>query len=161
MKSRLFLILSFFLFLMTSSFTQAFLVKQLSLKQVTSLSERIFRGTVLNSSIENDAEESGFLVHYYTFQVAECLKGDCGAKITFKQIVSSDKLPDYQVGQPYLLFLPEESPKTGLVAPTGILQGVYKLQASGGRFLVRNGITPDKDYESLKTEVLQYVREGQ
>lgn len=158
MKSRFFLISLFLALLVGSPSTKALLVKKMTLRQVTSFSQRIFRGMVLDSSIENDAYESGYLVHYYTLRVEECLKGDCGTGITFKQIVSGDKLPDYQVGKTYLLFLPEESPKTGLLAPVGISQGIYPLESSKGRFLVRGGAT-GQDYDALKTEVLQYIRE--
>ncbi|MDO8520251.1 MAG: hypothetical protein Q7T11_08840 [Deltaproteobacteria bacterium] len=151
---------TFISLLISSPIAQALLVKQMTLRQVTHSSERIFRGTVLDSSLENDAEESGRIVRYFTFRVDECLKGACGSKITFKQWAGGERLPEYDVGKDYLIFLPEESRRTGLVAPVGIMQGVYPLTRSQGRFLIRNGTVPDQDYESLKTEVLQYVREG-
>ena len=65
---------------------------------------------------------------------ADCIiKGGCKGNHLFKQLALGPKdLPTYVEGKTYLLFLPEPSEKTGLVAPLGIWQGRYELIPSDG-----------------------------
>lgn len=125
------------LILFSSYFAQALSVKSLTLKQIVSFSDIVFRGELVESKLEDDVYESGYLVKYFTFNVEECLVGVCGEQITFKQIaMSKNGPPEYQTGKTYLLFLPKASDNTGLVAPVGIWQGRYELKNEQGRWVV-------------------------
>lgn len=153
----------------SSPFAFSLSVKSLSLEQIVIFSEVIARGTLLERKVEVDTEESGFLVIYYTFRIDECLKGYCGEKMTVKQLADQG-LPDFKVGQPYLVFYPEASENTGLVAPVGIWQGKFDLEQKEGKWLIpalkQNQRlkslalpSPANSYEAFKKVILKLVGE--
>ncbi|EKD41282.1 MAG: hypothetical protein ACD_73C00780G0002 [uncultured bacterium] len=173
-KAKSLAVFTFTLILLSSVFANALSVKSLSLKQIIGFSSVVFRGEATNVAVADDDQESHQLVKYYTFKVTECLKGDCGETITFKQIVlGKNGLPDYDIGKQYVLFLPEASENTGLLAPVGIWQGRYELREEAGHLVVpalkKNkatlktlGLSTDKGvnaidvsgYEVFKQEIL-------
>ncbi|MCP5464223.1 MAG: hypothetical protein H7A33_04270 [Deltaproteobacteria bacterium] len=133
------------LFLISSS-AQATTVKPVNLEQLVGRAETIFRGTLAESVAEYDTEESHSMVRYYTFTIEECIKGDCGESFTFKQLadgtfVNEDGIairqrmffPTYEVGKTYVLFLPMAHPKTGLMAPIALFQGVFPIKVVNGQ----------------------------
>lgn len=149
----------------SSSPAYSFSVKALTLTQLTQLSERIFKGKVLEVSTDVDQYESGLPVRYFSFRVDDCIKGKCGTQITIKQVAGGrNGLPGYSAGQTYLLFLPEDSEKTGLVAPVGIWQGIYPLRQQNGRWLLKKGaanasiLRGEIDYESFKQAILDIIK---
>lgn len=110
-------------------------VKSLNLNQLVGFSDRIFRGKLVDTQVADDRDESGMLVKYYSFDVDECIKGICGKSITIKQVANPRLgLPDYEKGATYLLFLPPDSERTGLVAPVGVWQGQYELVKKDGKW---------------------------
>lgn len=173
MKSLKLLLFTLFFFVISSPFAQALSVKALTLKQIVSLSDVVFKGTVLEIKVDDDSYESGHLVKYYTFQVQDCLKGDCGETITIKQLAKGRiGLPDYKPHKTYLMFIPAATERTGLVAPVGIDQGVYLLKKSGGKWTIpslrKNSIsmktlnvnrTSIDDYETFKSLIINLVEE--
>lgn len=180
---RSFLFISIFL-VVSSPFATALSVKTLTFSQLVGLSQVILRGTLIEKKVGDDIYESGFIVVYYTFKVNECLKGTCEETLTFKQLAKG--LPDYEVGRSYVLFLPEATEKTGLIAPVGIHQGRYLLEQAGGKWVIpalrqnarlvkdlrteannrslnlpalTKTSTAD-DYDSFKAVILKMVKEG-
>lgn len=112
-------------------------VKSLSLAQMVELSERIFKGTLLEVTVDRDTFESGHMVNYYTFKVDEVIKGDLEDQVVIKQLAQGPRgLPEYEVGQTYLLFFPEDSDRTGLVAPVGIWQGQHRMTQVNGEWVI-------------------------
>jgi hypothetical protein len=135
--SKLWGLFTFTLILLSSFFAQALSVKSLSLNQIVGLSDVVFRGELVEVSLSDDLYESGQLVKYYTFRVEECLKGNCGEQVVFKQLALGPKgLPEYQMNKEYVLFLPRASERTGLVAPVGIWQGRYELERQQNSLVV-------------------------
>ena len=134
---------TFLVVFLSSSFVQALSVKSLTLKQMVALSTRIANVTVTDTRIEED--ENGHIVQYITCDVNEWLEGDGGPTLVYKQIAnvseSADinlvskngtQVPVPQKGHTYLLFLGDDSEKTGLVAPIGLYQGQIELKNVNG-----------------------------
>lgn len=173
MKFLKLLLFTSIFFVISSPFVSALSVKPLTLKQIVSFSDVVFKGTVLEIKVDKDIYESGYLVKYYTFQVQDCLKGDCGETITIKQLAKGPAgLPQYEFGKTYLMFIPEATEKTGLVAPVGIDQGVYPLKKSGEKWTIpslrKNSMsvktlnvnqTSINDYETFKALITSLVEE--
>lgn len=112
-------------------------VKSLSLAQMVELSERIFKGTLLEITTDRDTFESGHVVNYYTFRVDEVIKGDLEDQVVIKQLADGPRgLPEYEKGQTFLLFFPEDSDRTGLVAPVGIWQGQHRMTKVNGEWVI-------------------------
>ncbi len=173
-------ILAILIFTLTLSHpVWAMSVKTLTLKQILGFSDKVFRGTVIDIKVEDDVYESGRLVKYFTLAVDECLKGTCGETVTFKQLANAPiGLPTYNLGENYLLFLPEATEKTGLLAPVGIQQGTYSIVEANGRLVVpaltksvvskglglakgSKSLANTGDYESFKNEILNTMKEIQ
>lgn len=133
---KTFIISLFLIFASTFiSTSQATLIKPATIEDDAKDASYIFNGTVTDVQTVQDTEESGFLVSYFTFQINECLKGDCGKSYVLKQITT---LPPFKKGQSYLLFLTEPHEETGLSAPLGIYTGRYELKKVGGKWQIPN-----------------------
>ncbi len=136
--------------------SHATLVKPLSLSQITKASDTIVRVHLKDKALLEDTEESGRLVIYYTFEVLEWLKtskeGDTvpltSETLIIKQLATGRaygynnaqalQVPEYEVNRDYVLFLPKAHPKSGLVAPIALDQGVFELVASGDKLKIKN-----------------------
>ncbi|EKD50983.1 MAG: hypothetical protein ACD_62C00376G0001 [uncultured bacterium] len=142
MCKKLFVLL--FIFVSLSVVAQATLVKPVNLEQLVALSTYVVRATVTDKQVEHDEYESGGIVTYYTLEVQEWLKGTPPVgqekQLVIKQLANGEftsgqktvrqnlYFPEYEVGQTYVLFLPVPHHVTGLLAPIGLFQGVYKIQ---------------------------------
>lgn len=151
MKYPRLLLFTFVFIIFSSPFVAALTTKPLSLKQLVYLST-VVRATLIEKVFEDDVE-SGHLVAYYTFKIKKILKPgeitfnrEAGETFTIKQLaqlgeagwdVSSKGLgpAEYEEGKTYLLFLSDESPKTGLTAPVGLSQGRFLLKKRGGKWV--------------------------
>ncbi|MBI2339604.1 MAG: hypothetical protein HYU99_04445 [Deltaproteobacteria bacterium] len=148
MKTIKLWLLSVIFVLISSPFARALTVKPLSLDQLTRMAPRIVQVTCEDKQVELDEAESGLSVTWYTFEVLECLKGDCPEHLTIKQVAQGTEssgnsmarvnfgLPEYEVGKTYLLFLAGDSDKTGLTAPMGVFQGHFPMEKTGGKWTI-------------------------
>src|SRR3989338_5752348 len=142
-----FLLRAIFIFF-SSPFARAVTVKPLNLQQLTRMAPRIVQVTLDDKQVEYDDEESGRLVVYYTFKVNECIKGTCSDHLTIKQIAQGTSaegpvtarinlgLPEYDVGKTYLLFLANDSPRTGMTAPMGVYQGHFPMEKQEDKWVI-------------------------
>ena len=132
------------LILVAAPFSMAISVRSLSLEEMTSLSDRIFLGTVLGVKKQVDPR-IGFKVAIYSFRVVEGVKGvKRGETITVRQIDSSGSItfgmPSYRKGSTILMFLHGDS-RLGLTSPVGQLQGVFReVRIPGGGKGYLNGV---------------------
>ena len=96
----------------------------------------VFLGECLSNSVELD-RQSDRVVTYTTFEVLETYKGKLGSSITIKQIggnlpdanltVVVPGVPQFEVGQRYVVFLPPAS-KLGFASPVGLSQGMFTVK---------------------------------
>ena len=148
MKSiKFFLFSSIFVFF-SSPFANALTVKPLNLEQLTRLAPRIVQVTCEEKQVEFDEYESGRMVAYYTFKVDDWIKGGGSNRLTIKQLAQGTDtsgpvaarvyfgLPEYTVGESYLLFLAADSGNTGLTAPLGIHQGIFPMEKRDGKWVI-------------------------
>ena len=135
------------LILIAAPFSMAISVRSLSLDEMTSLSDRIFLGTVLGVKKQLDPR-IGFKVVTYSFRVVEGVKGvKRGETITVRQIDTAGSglsiasgMPSYRKGSTILLFLHGDS-RFGLTSPVGQLQGVFReVRIPGGGKGYLNGV---------------------
>lgn len=137
MKSLTFRLSIFICLFFSSSFVSALSVRSLDIRQMVNLSERIFRGTVVDITVDDDQYESGRLVEYTTFKVEECLKGDCDNKVVVKQLPDKQYgVPRYEKGKTYFMFFHGDSAKTGLSSPVGVWQGLFPLEKKNGAWVL-------------------------
>ncbi|HBF12278.1 MAG TPA: hypothetical protein DDW49_02650 [Deltaproteobacteria bacterium] len=152
-----------FTFLLLSSFkVLAFTVMPTLFEDAVSRAHLIFKGTVIDRAIEDDAYESKKRVIYYKFQIEECLKGICGTTYLFKQ---GKNVPGYEMGKTYLLFLSEENSRTGLVSPVGVSEGVYELTLKDEKWFMtqpspkaKSGDEPTNNYDIFKERILKQLK---
>lgn len=125
----------------------ATLVRQVNLEELSEQADVIVKATVLDKQVEDDQEESGRLVTYYTLEVKDWIKGTSATgdnTLVIKQIAQGEYtspdgivtrqnlyFPEYQVGKTYVLFLPKAHPQTGLLAPLALGQGVFEVKSDG------------------------------
>lgn len=165
-RFRCFFIVTFVSLVLSSTFTWALSVKPLTLGQIVSLSSLIFRGQVTQVKRQLDAEESHFWVDYVTFQVKECFKGGCWYPTqTIKQTAQVKGLPQFSKGDEVLVFLPSPAEESGLLAPTGIWQGVYPLHVEAGgtkiSFLMDRPVLKVVSVSALKKNELENLKPNQ
>ena len=119
----------------------------INLEQLSTRATIIFYGTVLNNQVKNDAA-SGHIATFTEFEVIELIKGNTANKHTIKQIGGHLKetnttlrihgVPEYRVGNEYVIFLPEKS-SLGFSSPIGLHQGSYSVSTIGGEKIISNG----------------------
>lgn len=165
-RFRSLFIITFVSLVLSSTFTWALSVKPLTLGQIVSLSSLIFRGQVIQVKRQLDAAESHFLVDYVTFQVKECFKGGCWYPTqTIKQTAQVKGLPQFSKGDEVLVFLPSPAEETGLLAPTGIWQGVYPLHEEAGNtkvaFLEGKAVAKGVPVAELKKSEVENLKPNQ
>jgi hypothetical protein len=125
-------------------------VLPLALDEVVDRAGAIVHGTVVDVAPGRDAD--GVAATWITVEIAECLKGDAWGRITFKQLGTSEPLPDgailrvpglprYDAGEELVLFLHEPSAR-GFTSPVGLGQGVVRVEAKSGERVVRSRRAP-------------------
>lgn len=138
----------FFSFLTLSVSVFAATVLPLGLERLHGDAKLIFLGECLSNVVEMDPQ-SGRVVTYTTFEVLETYKGKAGRSQTLKQIgghlpsanldVRIPGVPQFEVGQRYVVFLPPAS-KLGFASPVGLSQGMFTVkQDATGATMVSNG----------------------
>jgi hypothetical protein len=137
-----------FFFLALSSGVFAATVLPLGLERLHGDAKLIFLGECLSNAVEMD-QQSGRVVTYTTFEVLETYKGRTGRSHTIKQIggnlpsanlsVRVPGVPQFEVGQRYVVFLPPVS-KLGFTSPVGLGQGMFTMKTDAtGAQMVSNG----------------------
>lgn len=165
MKLKQLAYLTFLGLFLSSSFTHALSVKSLTLQQLVTLSTRIANVTIEDTRVEQD--ENGLMVEYITANVNEWILGSGTTSLVYKQIASARDssgvkspfkgvagLPLPVKGKTYLLFLGDDSEKTGLVAPIGLHQGQMELQVDGDKVTVPGLAKKSTLLKSLQTKSL-------
>ena len=123
-------------------------VLPLGLERLHGDAKTIFLGECLSNAVEMD-QQSGRVVTYTTFEVLETYKGKPGRSQTVKQIggnlpsanldVRIPGVPQFEVGQRYVVFLPPAS-KLGFASPVGLAQGMFTVKNDvAGAPVVSNG----------------------
>jgi hypothetical protein len=131
-------------------------VLRLALDEVVDRAGAIVHGTVVDVAPGRDAD--GVAATWVTVEVAECVKGHAGGRLTFKQLGTSEPLADgalfripglprYRAGEELVLFLHEPSAR-GFTSPVGLGQGVVRVEAKSGERIVRS-LRPSADTEAL------------
>lgn len=136
--------------LILPALASAFLMLQLTLPQMTALSEKVFIGKCF--SIRKSQDRDGQPIQWVTFAVEEMLKGEPADQITFKQLGDSSSqdnviiagehvhVPRYVEGEEAIIFLSEEG-NNHFTAPVGLYQGKFQITTSKtGEKLVLNGM---------------------
>ncbi|MBU0506238.1 MAG: hypothetical protein ABII18_00895 [bacterium] len=143
MKKRYFIILVLLAAIISTS-AQATLVKPLNLQNLVGIATYVVKATVTDKVIEEDVYESGAIVNYYTLEIKEWVKGTPPSgmekEIIIKQLASGEftqgsktirqnvGFPEYEIGKTYVFFLPKPHAVSGLLAPIGLMQGVFEVQ---------------------------------
>lgn len=138
----------FFCLLALCSNSFAASVLPLGLERLHGDAKTIFLGECLSNAVEMD-QQSGRVVTYTTFEVLEAYKGKPGRSQTVKQIggnlpsanldVRIPGVPQFEVGQRYVVFLPPAS-KLGFASPVGLAQGMFTVKNDvTGAPVVSNG----------------------
>ena len=138
----------FFCLLALCSNSFAASVLPLGLERLHGDAKTIFLGECLSNTVEMD-QQSGRVVTYTTFEVIETYKGKPGRSQTVKQIggnlpsanldVRIPGVPQFEVGQRYVVFLPPAS-KLGFASPVGLAQGMFTVKNDvAGAPVVSNG----------------------
>ncbi len=127
----------------------------IDLAETVAGSQIIFRG--LCASAHSAVDENGFPCSIYTFKVVESISAASGSDskiITVKQFgfqkdskqrkessgfCSIEGMPEYEIGEEYLLFLGKPS-RYGFTAPNGLTQGVFRFVGKGADRAVVNGM---------------------
>ena len=132
--------------LLSSLQTAATSVLPVSLQRMTTKAAIIFHGTAINNEVKLD-QTSGRVATYTTFKVNEVIKGDPGTTHTIKQIGGQlpgsnvrqliHGVPQFSVGQEYVIFLPEVS-SLGFASPIGLSQGKFDVHKNNGKSVINN-----------------------
>ena len=134
-------------------------VVPVTLEEMVTDSEKIFSG--ICTKIEEFKKDPKAKVSSieFTFKIAEGLKGIMGGETKFKQYNGKEiRIPGYNVGEKYILFLSAPSPNSGLTAPVGLQQGclsVYKKDGQKGEFINYKG--NEIKYEDFRNTIQDIV----
>jgi len=119
----------------------------ISLEQLSTRANLIFYASVVNNEVKKD-EASGRIATFTEFEVIELIKGSSEKRHIIKQlggflesrqtIVRIHGVPQYQVGNRYVVFLPEES-SLGFCSPLGLHQGSFAVTTINGEQIISNG----------------------
>jgi len=124
----------------------------ISLEQLSTRASLIFYASVVNNQVRKD-EISGRIATFTEFEIIELIKDDTGKdhsenRHIIKQlgghlkssqtIVRVHGVPKYQVGNRYVVFLPEES-SLGFCSPLGLHQGSFAVTTINGEQIISNG----------------------
>jgi hypothetical protein len=117
----------------------------LAFDEVVARADCAVHGTVAEVVAGRDAD--GIPATWVTLDVAECLKGEVGPRLVFKQagvavplddgaLLRIPGLPRYRVGDEVVLFLHRPSGR-GFTSPVGMGQGLYRVERRGNERVVR------------------------
>lgn len=149
MKYFRLLIVTFVFCILSSAFVGALTLKPLNLQQLVALSPTIARVTLLEITYEEvDYKGATLMGANFTFRVDELLKGEADDTLVIMQLAQLSEdgwgissrgnvgVPEYEIGQPYLLFLSDPSERTGFTATVGLSQGTFHLKKQNGKWLI-------------------------
>jgi hypothetical protein len=125
-------------------------VLSLTVDDVTDRAGTIVHGTIVETAPGRDAD--GVAATWVTVDVADCVKGGAGRRLTFKQLGAAEPLADgslfrvpglprYRTGEEVVLFLHEPSAR-GFTSPVGLGQGVMRVETRGADRFVRSAREP-------------------
>jgi hypothetical protein len=117
----------------------------LTFDDVVGRAECAVHGTVAEVAAGRDSD--GIPATWVTLDVAECLKGEVGSRLVFKQVgvaapladgtlLRIPGLPRYRAGDEVVLFLHQPSGR-GFTSPVGMGQGLFRVERRGGERIVR------------------------
>lgn len=125
-------------------------VLPVNLEQLSTRASLIFYGTVISNEVKKD-QQSGRIATFTEFEVIDLIKGETGKTHTIKQIgghlketntiVHIHGVPEYVIGNKYIVFLPDKS-KLGFSSPLGLQQGSFDVFDINGELIVSNGRKP-------------------
>ena len=141
------LLLSFLISLFSIAPAAATSLLPISLEQLSTRSSLIFYGSVVSNQVKKDTI-SGRIVTFTEFEVIELIKGSSekthsikqlGGRLENTQTISRiHGIPQYQVGNRYVVFLPKES-SLGFCSPLGLHQGSFTVTTVDGEQIISNG----------------------
>lgn len=136
--------LSFLGLVLFCSNLSAISVRTVNVVEMVEKAEKVFHGKCL--SRQNLEDSTNLPIVEYTFEVRQAIKGvSDGEIVVFRQVDGTEGgrpgirgIPQYDVGQEFLLFLRKESPR-GLTSPVGMGQGTFRVHKNGpGKIEVMN-----------------------
>ncbi len=121
------LILTWGLCLNTCS--QAVVVKQMNLEEITSTAKYIFSGVCTSVETRYDDEANRDVI-FFKFKISKMLRGEPLSEITFKMnklAVALGGAPKFKTGEEVVLFLYGKS-ASGVTSPVGLRQGKFLIK---------------------------------
>jgi len=119
----------------------------INLEQLSTRASLIFYGKVISNKVRKDGQ-SGRIATFTEFKVIDLIKGKTGSVHTIKQIgghlqetgtiIRIPGVPEYVIGNDYVVFLPEKSAH-GFSSPLGLQQGSFDVVTVNGEQIVDNG----------------------
>ena len=141
------IIFSAILFFTSLSSTSATSLLPISLEQLSTRASIIFYGTVISNEVKKDVQ-SGYIATFTEFEIIDLIKGDTFNRHTIKQIggyLKENKIalhihgvPEYELGNRYVIFLPEKS-SLGFSSPLGLHQGSFSVSTINDEQIISNG----------------------
>lgn len=144
-------------------------LKKVNVEDLTADAQRIFYGKCI--AADSGRDTNGLPCAIYTFEVTRTLKGDADRRIRIKQfgvtralndgtVTHVEGMPQYLVGESYLLFLSEES-SLGFTSPQGLGQGAFRSfrDPQTQRIAVENGSKNRSLFNNLRREISGPARE--
>ena len=141
------IVFSVILFFTSLSSTSATSLLPISLEQLSTRASIIFYGTVISNKVKRDVQ-SGHIATFTEFEIIDLIKGDATNRHTIKQIggyLKENKMalrihgvPEYELGNRYVVFLPEKS-SLGFSSPLGLHQGSFSVSTINDEQIISNG----------------------
>ncbi|MCK4704462.1 MAG: hypothetical protein KAT90_03185 [Gammaproteobacteria bacterium] len=135
-----------------------------SLEQLSTRASIIFYGTVINNQVKKDTQ-SGHIATFTEFEIIDLIKGNIKtSNYTIKQIGGHLKesktvlrihgVPKYQMGNKYVVFLPEKS-SLGFSSPLGLHQGSFPVSSINGEQVISNGQGLSSPLQTINNNAVQ------
>lgn len=134
----------------------------INLEQLSTRASLIFYGTVISNQVKKDSR-SGQIVTFTEFEIIDLIKGNTASRHTIKQLGGHLKesdikfqvhgVPQYKVGNQYVIFLPEKS-SLGFSSPLGLHQGSFSVTKINDDKVISNGRNISSLQSSSKRNVL-------
>ena len=135
--------------------------RELGLAEIAQKSGQIFHGECVAKVAQNVAGRPRFV---YEFSVSTAIKGVLGERVTFAVSALFSDVPQYKVGQEYLLLLYPPSAR-GLTSPVGLDQGTFTVAQQGEERVVvlanRGRLFKDVSKDQLRAARIDRSRRNQ
>jgi hypothetical protein len=143
-------------------------VRQSNIEQLTINADRVFLGKCMAARVGLD--DHRLPACFYAFEILKSLKGSLPHELKIKQFGGSgysqdqsmlrfDGMPEYKVGNTYLLFLGPDS-NLGFTSPQGLAQGSFLVftDPASSRLAAENGNRNRGLFLSLKQDAWRGAR---